>query len=290
MRWNRPMTTRHRSGFTLIEVLVVVAVIALLISILLPSLARVRAVARATVSSSNLRQWGLGTHSWSTQQRDLIPWDGEDRPAQAPAGNTRGWNHTWQVPDWYANAVPPMLGEQAWQSGRREAILPPEHSIYVDPAARVPIRYPLGGYQVPNVNGSLRTFFFCYVINSRLDRDGQRRRALRIDGLLRMRTDRIQFTHATVLMMEKRTVQEELDRADPYFDLTDLARVKGDWQRFTRRHLEGGHLLFTDGHVERRRYNDVIRLPDGTIPDRREDRPARMNRADLIWSPNEWGD
>lgn len=53
-RYNQP-----RYGFTLIEVLVVVAIIALLVAILLPSLARARSQARRTVCSSQLHQIGL---------------------------------------------------------------------------------------------------------------------------------------------------------------------------------------------------------------------------------------
>lgn len=46
----------RRRGFTLIEVLVVVAIIALLVAILLPSLSRARENARATVCATNIRQ------------------------------------------------------------------------------------------------------------------------------------------------------------------------------------------------------------------------------------------
>ncbi|MBC8218924.1 MAG: type II secretion system protein [Planctomycetes bacterium] len=50
---------RKGKGFTLIEVLVVIAVIALLMAILLPVLGRVKRQAKAVVCQSNLHQWGL---------------------------------------------------------------------------------------------------------------------------------------------------------------------------------------------------------------------------------------
>ena len=45
-------------GFTLIELLVVISIIALLMSILMPALARVRKQAKAAICQSNLKQWG----------------------------------------------------------------------------------------------------------------------------------------------------------------------------------------------------------------------------------------
>ncbi len=51
---------RRQAGFTLIEVLVVVAIIALLISILLPSLHQARAQASGVKCLSNLKQVGIG--------------------------------------------------------------------------------------------------------------------------------------------------------------------------------------------------------------------------------------
>jgi prepilin-type N-terminal cleavage/methylation domain-containing protein/prepilin-type processing-associated H-X9-DG protein len=69
----RVSTRRAWFGFTLIELLVVVAIIALLISILLPSLARAREGARASVCLSNLKQMSSGVLLYATDQKGGLP-------------------------------------------------------------------------------------------------------------------------------------------------------------------------------------------------------------------------
>ncbi len=51
---------RERRSFTLIELLIVVAIIALLLALLLPSLRQAREIAKTTTCLSNLRQIGIG--------------------------------------------------------------------------------------------------------------------------------------------------------------------------------------------------------------------------------------
>jgi prepilin-type N-terminal cleavage/methylation domain-containing protein/prepilin-type processing-associated H-X9-DG protein len=64
---------RRTRAFTLIELLVVVAIIALLISILLPSLKCAREAGRAATCGTLLKGLGTGLHVYATENRDWIP-------------------------------------------------------------------------------------------------------------------------------------------------------------------------------------------------------------------------
>lgn len=61
------------TGFSLIDVLVSVAVMAILISLLLPALVRTTESARRVRCASNIRQVGLALQTYSQDHRDAIP-------------------------------------------------------------------------------------------------------------------------------------------------------------------------------------------------------------------------
>ena len=69
----RTMLHCTRPGFTLIELLVVISIIGVLMSILIPSLAKVKEQARRTVCASHMRQFILGCHAYAGSHDDLLP-------------------------------------------------------------------------------------------------------------------------------------------------------------------------------------------------------------------------
>lgn len=79
-----PTFPRRSMGFTLIEPLVVISIIALLAAILFPVFGRVRESARRSACLSNLKQVGLGTMQY-VQDND------ECYPVGAPAYRGKGW-------------------------------------------------------------------------------------------------------------------------------------------------------------------------------------------------------
>lgn len=72
----------QQKGFTLVELLVVVAIIALLVSILLPSLGMAKESARQVVCSTTLRNLGLATNFYIGENNDWLP--SAEPPAREP--------------------------------------------------------------------------------------------------------------------------------------------------------------------------------------------------------------
>jgi prepilin-type N-terminal cleavage/methylation domain-containing protein len=91
-----------RSGFSLVEILVSIAIVAVLMSLLLPMLSHAREVSRTTVCASNLRQIGMAWQAYF-HEFDQFP------------------RHTEQ-PDW-------RYGGAMFVGADRRAILDPERPI-----------------------------------------------------------------------------------------------------------------------------------------------------------------
>ena len=64
---------RKRTAFTLVEVLVVLAITAILVALLLPSLKQAKATAIVTMCASNMRQQGIMTNNYVADCKEFLP-------------------------------------------------------------------------------------------------------------------------------------------------------------------------------------------------------------------------
>lgn len=124
----RHACAREQNAFSLVELLVVVAVIAILAGLLLPSLARAKEKARTTQCTNNLRQWGLALALYAEENDDSIPRRGQGVQPLFIVNRPE---------DWF-NALPPLLQLRSYYAlvSANEIHEPNEATIFVCPSAR----------------------------------------------------------------------------------------------------------------------------------------------------------
>ncbi|MBX9624147.1 MAG: DUF1559 domain-containing protein [Gemmataceae bacterium] len=116
------MRASRKAGFTLLELLVVLAILALLVGLLLPAIQQVRSAAARARTMNNLRQIQLAVHNFAAAHADRLPtFDGDKRgpnPGQSALA-----------------AVLPYLEETAaWQMASADVLTAPSVRTFLDPA------------------------------------------------------------------------------------------------------------------------------------------------------------
>ncbi|RYG67217.1 type II secretion system protein [bacterium] len=208
----RLSNVRAKSGFTLVEMLVVIGIIALLAAIMFPVFGRVRENGRRASCSNNMRQLGLAFNQYMTDNGGRFPY-------AAPF-------QSWARPDSWVTG-----GTGGTPTNDKNLV---DNSFkYVDGNEAYPEKGAIYSY-VKNTSA--------YVCPS--DTDGNKKRlsysmncALSFMGSVRVR----QPADVVLLIDEGKTLN------DGYFWATDKS---ASTDALTLTHLDGGNLLFVDGHVK----------------------------------------
>ncbi len=124
-RKRRACVRGRRRGFTLVELLVVVGIIAILVAMLLPALNHAKEAAYTATCQSNLHQWGIGLRMY-VDDHDGYPVDVEELASG------------WDTNHWFERLQPYSGGKWPQWNGADQQYEPLE-SIAVCPAyARLP--------------------------------------------------------------------------------------------------------------------------------------------------------
>jgi len=306
---------QRAAGFTLIELLVVVGIIALLISILVPSLSRVREKAKRTICGTHMKAWGLAFNMYANDNNGQIPLDGFDGTPQHPLG---------VVDDpfmWFNGLTAYMAssnksygdlqnselggGQPLPKSGNNSIFICPSAYGAVassDDVSAIGTNAVVDGYFMPyewpmkppskgsNVSAIQYRMLLCYGMNGKLRSWNAPDFGYLYPGSPdagdTSKLSQLIPSSLVVLFAEKRIRPDEIPKNDPHVSdtSTSLAQSKVSPNRFTRRHDLGGNLTFADGHVEWRSSKSMTGLKENKSTD-----PVTMknyyNQADLIWKP-----
>lgn len=220
------MTMHHtrlkRKSFTLIELLIVIAIIAILAAMLLPALGRAKEVAQGIKCTSNLKTLGMVHQYYVSANKEYI---------------MPGMNNSF-----YSAQFPPPLGNKQWMWYAFQQVKYGENGGYlVCPGARK--EYSETGYADPGDKTS-KTFILGYAQNADLSCAFYSGTNLpyRKLGFWKYPSRTVAMTDGAKKLTSGQTfVQGTIVR---YWDIANV------W-RYTGRHLKYCNMVFLDGHVQK---------------------------------------
>jgi prepilin-type N-terminal cleavage/methylation domain-containing protein/prepilin-type processing-associated H-X9-DG protein len=227
------LTKPPSTAFTLVELLVVIAVIAILAALLLPALTNAKASAHRTECLTRQRQWALGFLEYADDNDGWLPREGYHND-----GNV--WANNWaQVQD--------PASQDVWYNSVARQISVRPASSYALPATRPPFyernsffHCPCAPFPKETADVRYQTAIFSLAMNSQL---------IEPPNIPTIKLDRIMRPSQTVLMLDNLLDREQLVVTGQA--QTSLGQPAAYANRFAgRRHGRTGVLAFVDGHAE----------------------------------------
>jgi prepilin-type N-terminal cleavage/methylation domain-containing protein len=227
MRWPPP----RGLAFTLVELLVAIAILAILAALILSSVTRAIRSAHRVSCMNNLKQWGLATHLYAEDNNDTLP-------RESAVDGINSWEMTALSTNrdvWYnalaETARVPTMADYAHTPSSQQAFYS-AGKLFHCPQARFS---PLAA-TYPN---------FSLAINSKLMRDFEDRTSPEARSW-KLKLDDIKVPERTALFLDNGIPGEE--RLCP-FQLAYSGQPKAFAGEFSGRHNRAGNILFVSGHV-----------------------------------------
>jgi prepilin-type N-terminal cleavage/methylation domain-containing protein len=267
-----PGAGKASGGFTVVELLVVAAILAILASLLLPALARAKASTRKIVCISQQKQWAQAFNFYADDHDDFMPQEGVEDSGKmraiswadvlgasisrqrAQLSSDESWFNA--LPGNYLNGVQPASSFA--QSATRNRFYT-DGKFFHCPSARFPRQARNGRWLFP---------YFSMAMNSQL-----------ITPMNRPSTKMSQIKDPSKTPLFLDGLLEGEERVHPLQAKTDLGQPAIWANRFAgRRHGRGGVMVFADTHATWLLGEDVVETKD----------PKFLGRAPSMGPNSQW--
>jgi prepilin-type N-terminal cleavage/methylation domain-containing protein/prepilin-type processing-associated H-X9-DG protein len=165
-----PPTLRRRDGFTLVELLVVLAVISILVALLIPAVQRVREAANSTQCRNNLKQIGIACHAHNTTL-GYFPSGGWEWWLTPTYTNGVPQIGQYQTASWAFQILPYLEQDTVWRADPAMAIATPVRA-YFCPSRRSIQTVTYADQYVPSLTGGNLTHALCDYAGSNYEGTG----------------------------------------------------------------------------------------------------------------------
>jgi prepilin-type processing-associated H-X9-DG protein/prepilin-type N-terminal cleavage/methylation domain-containing protein len=258
-------------GFTLLELIVVVAIILVLAALLLPVLSRAKARALQVDCVSRQKQWAMAFQMYVDDNDNFIPREGYERLGGVTLNNwiqVRGRVVSGTTTDsddvWYnaladyagvprASSYAPVDKHESFYSSR---------NLFHCPAAKFPSYVQRPTYLLA---------VFSLAMNSQL---------IEFPNGPTIKFDRLRGEEPRTVLFLDNLLEGEA-KVHPAQENDNLGQPAAYADRFSARHSQGGNLAFADGHVTWFRGDKVVET-DAASPLRGG--PV-MPPVDIVWEP-----